>query len=174
NTGGEKVFPEEVEAVLHDHPAVYDAIVVGVPDERWGERVTAVVAPSGNAPTEDDLIAHCRAQLAGFQVPRQVGFVDQVQRSLVLVSALSRIGAVQNPMLPIYRQREVGFITHQARSKLLIIPGTWRGFDFEEMALAIASGQPSLEVLVAHRALPQGDPTQLPPPPPCPATDDGL
>ncbi len=85
--------------------------------------------------------------------------------SLVLVAALSRLGAIQNPMLPIYRQREVGFITKQAGSQLLIVPGTWRGFDFEEMALAIAAEQPGLEVLVADRALPQGDPAQLPPPP---------
>ena len=54
--------------------------------------------------------------------------------SIVLVAALSRIGAVQNPMLPIYRQREVGFITKQAGSRLLVVPGVWRNFDYEEMA----------------------------------------
>ncbi len=54
--------------------------------------------------------------------------------SIVLVAALSRLGAVQNPMLPIYRQREVGFITKQAGSRLLVVPGTWRNFDYEEMA----------------------------------------
>jgi acyl-CoA synthetase (AMP-forming)/AMP-acid ligase II len=85
--------------------------------------------------------------------------------SIVLVSALSRLGAVQNPMLPIYRQREVGFITKQAGSRLLVVPGTWRNFDYEQMAREIASGQPGFEVLVANRALPQGDPQQLPPPP---------
>jgi acyl-CoA synthetase (AMP-forming)/AMP-acid ligase II len=85
--------------------------------------------------------------------------------SIVLVSALSRLGAVQNPMLPIYRQREVGFITKQAGSRLLVVPGTWRNFDYEEMAREIASGQPGLEILVANRALPQGDPQQLPPTP---------
>jgi len=85
--------------------------------------------------------------------------------SLVLVAALSRLGVVQNPMLPIYRQREVGFITKQAGTRLLIVPGTWRNFDYEDMAREIAGGQPGLEVLVANRALPQGDPTQLPPPP---------
>jgi cyclohexanecarboxylate-CoA ligase len=88
--------------------------------------------------------------------------------SIVLVSALSRLGAVQNPMLPIYRQREVGFITKQAGSRLLVVPGTWRNFDYEEMAREIASGQPGLEILVANRALPQGDPQQLPPPPDAP------
>jgi cyclohexanecarboxylate-CoA ligase len=90
--------------------------------------------------------------------------------SLVLVAALSRLGAIQNPMLPIYRQREVSFITGQAGSSLLIVPSTWRGFDFEEMAKAIASAQPGLQVLVADRALPQGDPSQLPPPPIPPGT----
>src|SRR5215210_7309895 len=93
--------------------------------------------------------------------------------SLVLVAALSRLGAIQNPMLPIYRQREVGFITKQAGSRLLIVPGTWRTFDYEEMAREIASGQPGLEILIANRALPQGDPQQLPPPP-APADPAGL
>ncbi|HEV3226297.1 MAG TPA: AMP-binding protein [Acidimicrobiales bacterium] len=88
--------------------------------------------------------------------------------SLVLVAALSRLGAIQNPMLPIYRQREVGFITKQAGSRLLIVPGTWRNFDYEQMAREIAAGQPGLEILIANRALPQGDPQRLPPPPATP------
>ncbi|HEY2813654.1 MAG TPA: AMP-binding protein [Acidimicrobiales bacterium] len=88
--------------------------------------------------------------------------------SLALVSALSRLGAVQNPMLPIYRQREVGFITKQAGSRLLVVPGAWRNFDYEEMAKEIAAGQPGLDVLVANRALPQGDPQLLPAPPETP------
>jgi acyl-CoA synthetase (AMP-forming)/AMP-acid ligase II len=90
--------------------------------------------------------------------------------SIVLVAALSRLGAIQNPMLPIYRLREVGFITRQARSKLLIVPGEWRGFDFEDMAKTIAADQPGLQVLVASRALPQGDAAQLPPAPTPPST----
>jgi len=87
----------------------------------------------------------------------------------VLVLALARLGAIQNPMLHIYREREVGFITRQARSKLLIVPSTWGGFDFEAMARGIAEGITSdggaLQVLVADKALPQGDPSALPPPP---------
>jgi acyl-CoA synthetase (AMP-forming)/AMP-acid ligase II len=67
-------------------------------------------------------------------------------------------------MLPIYRQREVGFITKQAGSRVLVVPGAWRNFDYEEMARGIAAGQPGLEILVANRALPQGDPQRLPPP----------
>ena len=89
--------------------------------------------------------------------------------SKVLVLALSRLGAIQNPMLPIYREREVGFITAQARSKLLVVPSTWSGFDFEAMARAIAEGHGAgghaMQVLVADKALPQGDPATLPPPP---------
>jgi acyl-CoA synthetase (AMP-forming)/AMP-acid ligase II len=84
NTGGEKVYPEEVEGVLKSHPAVYDAVVVGVPDDRWGEHVCAVVQPaSGDRPTLDQLAEHCRAKLAGYKVPRQLVLVDQVVRSPV-------------------------------------------------------------------------------------------
>jgi acyl-CoA synthetase (AMP-forming)/AMP-acid ligase II len=74
NTGGEKVFPEEVEAVLRSHPAVADAVVVGVPDERWGEVVAAVVEvrPGAPAPSPAALQEHCRQSLAGYKVPRRV------------------------------------------------------------------------------------------------------
>jgi cyclohexanecarboxylate-CoA ligase len=92
--------------------------------------------------------------------------------SIVLVAALSRLGAVQNPMLPIYRQREVRFVCGQAGTRMLIVPGTWRGFDYEAMARAIAAELPGLEVLVADRSLPQGDPTRLPDPPAPPATPE--
>ncbi len=80
NTGGEKVYPEEVEAVLKTHPGVADAVVVGVPDETWGERVVAVVAPTDAPPTLEDLQAHCRAGLAGYKVPRRLELVDAVPR----------------------------------------------------------------------------------------------
>ncbi len=81
NTGGEKVFPDEVEAVLKAHPAVFDAAVVGVPDERWGERVVAVVAARpGRLVDADDLDAHCREHLASFKVPRGVVTVAEVRR----------------------------------------------------------------------------------------------
>ena len=82
NTGGEKVHGEEVEAVLKAHPSVYDVVVVGVPDERWGSTVCAVVQPApGETPTLDDLVEHCRAELAGFKLPRHLVVVDSVQRS---------------------------------------------------------------------------------------------
>jgi len=82
NTGGEKVYPEEVEGVMRQSHAVYDVVVVGVPDERWGERVVAVVQPtSGTDPTEGELMTLVRASLAGYKVPKQVVFVDEVVRS---------------------------------------------------------------------------------------------
>ncbi|CAN5774089.1 acyl-CoA synthetase [soil metagenome] len=82
NTGGEKVFPEEVEGALLTHPQVRDALVVGVADERWGQRVTAVVEPAeGSAPVLDDLVAHCRRDLAGYKVPKALVVVDRVERS---------------------------------------------------------------------------------------------
>ncbi len=84
NTGGEKVFPEEVEAVLKAHDAVYDAVVVGVDDERWGQTVAAVVAPAPGATIDEAaLVDHARAHLAGYKVPRSVTVVDEVVRSPV-------------------------------------------------------------------------------------------
>ncbi len=84
--------------------------------------------------------------------------------SMVLVGALARLGAVQNPMLPIYREREVGFITNQTGANLLIVPSVWRGFDYEAMARSIAAGTLGLEVLVCDKSLPEGDPSTLGPP----------
>ncbi|TDD43513.1 acyl-CoA synthetase [Saccharopolyspora elongata] len=82
NTGGEKVFPEEVEAALKSHPDVFDALVVGVPDERLGQRVAAVVQPrAGATPGLADLDAHVREWIAGYKVPRSLWLVDQVTRS---------------------------------------------------------------------------------------------
>jgi acyl-CoA synthetase (AMP-forming)/AMP-acid ligase II len=82
NSGGEKIFPEEVEAALKAHPEVFDAVVVGVPDERWGQRVAAVIQPRpGAEPTLDSLDAHCRGYLAGYKVPKEVHLVPEVVRS---------------------------------------------------------------------------------------------
>lgn len=82
NTGGEKVFPEEVEGVLKAHPAVFDCLVVGVPDDRWGERVTAVVqARPGTAPTVAELDAHCRGHIAAYKAPKQIFLVDAIMRA---------------------------------------------------------------------------------------------
>ena len=82
NTGGEKVHPEEVEGVLHGHPSVADVLVVGVPDERWGSAVTAVVQPAAGAtPTLEELVAHCKQQLSGYKAPKHLVLVDRVVRS---------------------------------------------------------------------------------------------
>ena len=82
NSGGEKIFPEEVEAALKSHPAVFDVIVVGVPDERFGQRVAAVVAPrEGQQPTLDELVEHARTKIAGYKVPRELHLVEAVTRS---------------------------------------------------------------------------------------------
>jgi 3-oxocholest-4-en-26-oate---CoA ligase len=84
NTGGEKVFAEEVEQVLIEHPGVRDALVVGLPDQRWGERVTAIVEPAGDGdggPTADELVAHVAQRLADYKKPRGVIFVPRVRRS---------------------------------------------------------------------------------------------
>ena len=83
NTGGEKVYPEEVEAVLKNHPAVGDAVVLGAPDDRFGQRVVAVIATVDGLPTPDleALQAHCREHLAGYKVPRALHVVDEIPRS---------------------------------------------------------------------------------------------
>jgi acyl-CoA synthetase (AMP-forming)/AMP-acid ligase II len=82
NSGGEKIFPEEVESALKAHPAVFDAVVVGVPDDRWGQRVAAVVqARAGQSPSLEDLDAHCRGYVAGYKVPKELHLVPEVVRS---------------------------------------------------------------------------------------------
>lgn len=83
NTGGEKVYPEEVEQALKSHPDVYDALVAGVPDEKWGNRVAAVVQLRGGArePGLDAIQAHCRTRLAGYKIPRQLVIAPEIQRS---------------------------------------------------------------------------------------------
>jgi acyl-CoA synthetase (AMP-forming)/AMP-acid ligase II len=84
--------------------------------------------------------------------------------AMVLAAALSRLSAVQNPILPIYRQREVGFAVRQTGASLLCVPPIWRGFDYPAMARELAAGVEGLDVLVVDRALPEGDPSALPPP----------
>ena len=84
--------------------------------------------------------------------------------AVVLVGALRRLGAIQNPILPIYRDREVGFIVGEARPHLLVVPSTWNGFDFGAMGDRLTEGT-STRVLRCDRDLPTGDPGELPPPP---------
>lgn len=103
NTGGEKVFPEEVEEALKRHPAVRDAAVVGAPDPRFGERVCAVVElqPDVREPTLSDLAAHVREHLADYKAPRALVLVDSLRRApngkldykAVKARALAALGA---------------------------------------------------------------------------------
>ncbi|MFF7215428.1 acyl-CoA synthetase [Streptomyces sp. NPDC008238] len=83
NTGGEKVYPEEVEEALKAHPDVYDALVAGVPDAKWGHHVSAVFQLREGAPalSLEDLQTHCRARLAGYKVPRSLVLTRLIQRS---------------------------------------------------------------------------------------------
>jgi 3-oxocholest-4-en-26-oate---CoA ligase len=83
NTGGEKVYPEEVEQALKAHPDVYDALVAGVPDATWGNHVAAVVQLREGAshPSLADIQSHCRTRLAGYKIPRQLVITDSIQRS---------------------------------------------------------------------------------------------
>jgi acyl-CoA synthetase (AMP-forming)/AMP-acid ligase II len=101
--GGENVYPVEIEDVLHAHPAVAEAAVVGVPDERWGEAAVAFVAlRAGVSVTEEELVEHCRARLATFKVPRSVRLVGALPRS-----ALGKVRKDELRLLATERQ-EVG------------------------------------------------------------------
>src|SRR5437899_6018402 len=81
-TGGENVYPMEVETVLRQHPAVADVAVIGVPDDRWGEAITAVVVlkPHTSA-VESALIDFCRDKIAGYKRPRSVDFAEALPRN---------------------------------------------------------------------------------------------
>jgi fatty-acyl-CoA synthase len=82
NTAGEKVYPEEVEEALKTHPSVEDALVVGLPDEKWGQSVTGVVRlAEGASLDEDSLRAHVRRSLAGYKTPKRVVATDQSIRA---------------------------------------------------------------------------------------------
>src|SRR6266550_471538 len=81
-TGGVNVYPREVEETLHGHPRVADVAVIGRPDERWGERVTAIVVARGAPPPAgEELIDFCRGRLAGFKIPKEIVYVDALPRS---------------------------------------------------------------------------------------------
>jgi fatty-acyl-CoA synthase len=80
-SGGENVSSIEVEDTLISHPAVREAAVIGIPDEKWGELVTALVVTDGTPLTADDLIAHCRTALAGYKCPKRIDFLDELPRT---------------------------------------------------------------------------------------------
>jgi 3-oxocholest-4-en-26-oate---CoA ligase len=82
NTGGEKVFPEEVEGAIKHHPDVFDALVVGIPDDRLGQRVAAIVQPRQGIDLDlADLTAVVREHVAGYKVPRTVWLTDEIGRT---------------------------------------------------------------------------------------------
>jgi acyl-CoA synthetase (AMP-forming)/AMP-acid ligase II len=115
-----------------------------------------------------DAALRAAAGLSGYGIGPGVNVSWQLPtwiESFVLVAALSRLGAVQNPILPIYRAKEVGFILRQTNAHLMIVPGEWRGFDYEAMVHEIGV----CDALVCNRDLPEGDPAGLPP---APASDD--
>jgi long-chain acyl-CoA synthetase len=81
-TGGENVYSSEVEAVLHRHPDVAEAVIIGVPDAKLGETIMAVIIPRpGAAPTEEQITLHCRQSLGGYKIPRRFAFVEKLPRS---------------------------------------------------------------------------------------------
>ena len=82
NTGGEKVYPEEVEMAIKGHPGVYDVLVVGVPDEKYGQSVTAVIQPREESTVElEDLRSYLRAHLSGYKLPRAITLVEEIPRN---------------------------------------------------------------------------------------------
>jgi fatty-acyl-CoA synthase len=82
NSGGEKIFAEEVEAALAHHPAVYDVIVTGRPSERWGNEVVAIVQlRDGSSATTDELLAACDGHIARYKFPKDIIVVDKIERS---------------------------------------------------------------------------------------------
>jgi len=81
-TGGENVYPREIEEVLYTHPKILEAAVVGLPDEQWGERIHAVVVPkAGETLTAEEVIAYTQARIASFKKPKSVDFVERLPRS---------------------------------------------------------------------------------------------
>ena len=124
------------------------------------------VDEAGRTMTFAEYRAACEVSAAGL-ADRGVGADSVVSwilpstiKSLVLAGALSRLGAVQNPILPIYRNKEISFIIGQAKTELLIVPRQFRGFDFAEMAHGLAAVN-GVEVLVVDPELPSGDPADL-------------
>jgi acyl-CoA synthetase (AMP-forming)/AMP-acid ligase II len=115
-----------------------------------------------------DLVERAAAGYAGLGVTPGTNVSWQLPtwtESAVLVGALCRLGAVQNPMLPIYRYREVSFIAKQTGCKLLVTPSTWNGFDYAALASQVAGELDDVDALVADHWNPDGDPGSLPAPP---------
>ncbi|MEP6625209.1 MAG: AMP-binding protein, partial [Acidimicrobiia bacterium] len=132
---------------LTDFTSLWDLIVQRVEDTPGGR---FVIDEDGRTLTFAEYRDSCERAAAALAA-RGIGEGDVVSwqlptwiESMVLVGGLARLGAVQNPILPIYRDREVGFVVREAGTKLLVVPGEWRGFNFAAMAEAIAAAAPGL------------------------------
>jgi acyl-CoA synthetase (AMP-forming)/AMP-acid ligase II len=81
-SGGMNIYPAEIESVLLTQPKIFEAAVIGVPDEHWGESLLALIVPrAGETITEEEVVAHCRQSLAGYKIPRRIQLVDELPRN---------------------------------------------------------------------------------------------
>lgn len=140
-----------------DHPMLYDAAGASLTFGELRQRALAVAsALHARGVTEGSVVS--------WQLPTRID-------TIVLSVALSRLGAVQNPIIHLYREREVGFALTQTGSQLFVVPGEWRGTDFAALAeraldqYAGSGDGARPEILVVEDGLPEGDPSRLPPPP---------
>jgi acyl-CoA synthetase (AMP-forming)/AMP-acid ligase II len=143
---------------------------------------TLAVDETGSSMTFGEYRDRCLSAAAGLHEHHGIGEGSAVSwlfptwlESFVLVGALARLSARQNPIIPIYREREVGFAVTQTDADLLVVPSVWRGFDYEAMANSVKALHGATSVLVCDHALPESDPGKpgaLPPPPPIPASAD--
>jgi acyl-CoA synthetase (AMP-forming)/AMP-acid ligase II len=91
-SGGENIYPREVEDVLYEHASVMEATVIGIPDERWGEAAHALVVPRGAPPSVDTLLAHCRERIAAYKVPRRSSSSSRCRTTPSAKSSSARSG----------------------------------------------------------------------------------
>jgi len=99
-SGGENIYTSEVEAALYQHPDIQECAVIGIPDQRFGETLFAVIVPStGKTLTQPDVVKHCRNRIGGFKIPRQMEFVKELPKS-----AMGKI--LKNELRSLYGSRE--------------------------------------------------------------------
>ena len=151
---------EKRAAATPDRPMLIDATdrrVTFSEFKAWAERAAAGFQAMGIG--ENSVVT--------WQLPTRI-------ETLVASFALSRLGAIQNPIIQIYRDREVGFALAQMRSEFVLVPGVWRNFDYVAMVERLSADLPAPpKIIVAYDSLPEGDPSTLPPPPAVPAARCG-